>query len=271
MISFFAKKPFRHPDGHQMRVTSIIRGWQIAEYLGAKLNPTVGYENDICIYVKPHVKPGNDFRFEGKPYLDIIDGQTLLPLAVRHPEVTVISCSPPDTELFRQQISNKIVVIPQHHCNFERAKRTRKEVSVVGFIGHSDLFRGVPDELRQGLKERGLTYVKYSDFHAREDVVNFYKNIDVQIVWRNYKGITRTPLKLVNGASFGIPTIALEDYFWEDMKDSYYKVNSVEEFFTKLDNLRSDSELYQKMSHSCLEESEKYHIENIAKLYQKLS
>ena len=44
MISIFAKKSFRHPDGHQMRVTSIIRGWQVAEHLGAKLNPTEGYD-----------------------------------------------------------------------------------------------------------------------------------------------------------------------------------------------------------------------------------
>lgn len=271
MISIFAKKSFRHPDGHQMRVTSIIRGWQIAEYLGAKLNPTEDFKNDVCIYVKPHVKPGQDFKFEGKAYLDVIDGTQLLHLAEKHPEVTVISCSLPDTELFSSKVSNKIVTIPQHHCNFERVKRNRKKVTTLGFIGSSDLFRLVPEDLRQGLQERGINFIEYSNFHSREDVINFYKNIDIQLVWRPYRCITRTPLKLINGASFGIPTIAHEDYFWEDMANSYFKVEGVKEFFVKLDKLIQDSNLYSQISDACYREAEKYHIKNISKLYQKLN
>ena len=32
--------------------SGIIRGEQVAHKLGAKLNPTSGYEDDVCIYVK---------------------------------------------------------------------------------------------------------------------------------------------------------------------------------------------------------------------------
>ena len=79
-ISFFAKPPFLNVSpnvpyvfdgkpikrGHLLRVSSLIRGNQMAEYLGGKLNPTEGYENDVCIYVKPHVPRGMDFKFEGR-------------------------------------------------------------------------------------------------------------------------------------------------------------------------------------------------------------
>src|SRR3990167_7107951 len=67
MLSFFYREAFLNVNpseplrlrtkpikaGHVMRVSSMIRGDQIAEYLGAKVNPTEGYENDICIYIKP--------------------------------------------------------------------------------------------------------------------------------------------------------------------------------------------------------------------------
>jgi len=63
MISIFAKPPFMMR--HLQRVSSIVRGEQIAAYMGnARLNPESGYENDTCIYVKPHIKRGNDYKFD---------------------------------------------------------------------------------------------------------------------------------------------------------------------------------------------------------------
>ena len=56
-ISFFAKPPqFRKRTScceypHLLRGSSLIRAWQMAEYMGAKLNPTSGYENDVLIYI----------------------------------------------------------------------------------------------------------------------------------------------------------------------------------------------------------------------------
>ena len=87
MISIFTKRAFfninphedydkrtKPPRGHLMRVSSMIRGDQIADYIGAKLNPSSGFEDDVCIYVKPHVeRPPFDFKGK-KSYLDIVDG-----------------------------------------------------------------------------------------------------------------------------------------------------------------------------------------------------
>src|SRR3990167_10303093 len=116
-ISIFAKpsflnvnpgQPFKErtkpPRGHLMRVSSTIRGDQIADQIGAKLNPTEGYENDVNIYVKPMVQKGDDFKFEGKPYLDIIDGHNLAMVAKRHPEVTMIVCSQADMEVMSGEV-----------------------------------------------------------------------------------------------------------------------------------------------------------------------
>ena len=126
-ISIFAKKAFLNINpsqdfdkrtkpirgGHLQRVSSMIRADQVAEYLGAKLNPRRGYKNDVCIYVKPHVKSGGDFKFEGKrSYLDIIDGWALLPILGKHLEVSIIACSKQDYLNLSNIMPNKVVLIP---------------------------------------------------------------------------------------------------------------------------------------------------------------
>ena len=63
-ISIFAKKTSRGRGNRLQRVSSMIRGVQVAEQIGAKLNPEEGYENDVCIYVKPHVPKGFDWKFD---------------------------------------------------------------------------------------------------------------------------------------------------------------------------------------------------------------
>src|SRR3990167_8457827 len=177
MISFFAKESFIL-KGHAMRVSSIIRCDQIANYLGARINPAENYENGTCIYVKPHVSKGCDFEFKGHPYLDIIDGWGLLPMLEKHPEVPVIACSKRDQEILSKRIKNKVLFLPQHHCNFERIKRTRKEINTVGVIGTAGAFPYLPKGLKEALADRGINLVEFSQFFKREDIINFYLNID---------------------------------------------------------------------------------------------
>ncbi|MBI2405519.1 hypothetical protein HYV21_00485 [Candidatus Microgenomates bacterium] len=275
-ISIFARKARPHQrDGHLWRVSSIIRGWQIAERIGAKLNPADAFEHDVCIYVKPHVGPGNDFAFAGKPYLDIIDGWQLLHLAREHPEVTVIACSQVDYEYVSQVVTNKVILIPQHHCNFERVKRSRNGITTVGCIGTSGAFQWLPEGLKERLKERGMNLIEFSQFYTRQDIIDFYRKIDVQIVWRPYVrqyGIKLgNPLKLINAASFGIPTIALQEHFFKEMEGYYLPVHTLDEFLAQLDLLRSSSSMYIEYSKKCLKKAEEYHIENVTKLYQALT
>jgi len=275
-MSFFAKKPNRaYSDGHLQRVSSLIRGNQIAEYIGAKLNPTKGYKNDVCIYVKPHVKPGNDFNFEGrKPYLDICDSPDLYLLARKHPEVPVISASDWNYQLLKRTLPNKIINIPQQHCNFERIKKSRDGITRVGCIGTVPAFTLLPQGLREKLAERGIELWEFSRFFTRQDIIDFYMNIDIQIIWRpnaDYRrDILMNPLKLENSAAFGIPTIAYDEPTFKEMEGCYIPVHTLDEFLTQLDELASSPSLYAECSERCLKGAEKYHIENIAKLYLDL-
>jgi len=261
-------KPIR--GGHLQRVSSIIRGDQIADYIGAKLNPTDGYQDGICIYVKPMVRKGDDFNFEGKAYIDIMDGHNLGNLALLHPEVGVIVCSQVDQTTMSSVIPNKIVLIPQHHCNFDRIKRFRNEITTVGVIGTSGAFKFLPPELKEELAKRGMNLIEYSRFFSRQDIIDFYLKIDIQIVWRPYKKRLSNPLKLVNAASFGIPTIALEEKTLKEMEHCYIPVNTLQEFLEKLDEIRTHRSIYDTLSQNCILKAENYHIENIAKLYKDL-
>lgn len=286
MISIFAKRAFLntspntsfeskeknyHGRGHLQRVSSIIRGNQIAEKIGAKFNPESGYENDVCIYVKPHLKKGMDFKFEGKKaYIDIIDGANLGELALKHPEVGVITCSQADFELMTDELpNNEIVLIPQHHCNFDRLKRNSTSIKRIGVIGEENAFDHLPKKLDIELKKQNIELVKFSKFFSREDIIDFYMNIDLQIVWRPYKKILSNPLKIVNSASFGIPTIAYDEVAFQEVKGCYSPAFTLMDILLKV-NLFKQSDFYKGFSERCLAKAEDYHIDKIAELYKEL-
>jgi hypothetical protein len=274
-ISIFAKRSSRaHSDGHLQRVSSIIRAQQIADRIGARINPTEDYQDDVCIYVKPHVKPHEDFTFEGDPYLDIIDGWMLLPLVKRHPEVSVIACSYSDFEYISSQVNNKVVHIPQHHCNFEKLPRFRNEVTRVGVIGASAAFAFLPSGLKQELTKRNMELIEFSSFYTREDICTFYQSIDIQIVWRPYMRVQKirlsNPLKIVNAASFGVPTVALDELAFREMKGCYLPVNNVAGLISQIDKLQSSQDMYQEYSEKCVMQAQTYHIDTVGKLYRDL-
>lgn len=165
------------PAGYLKRVSSIIRSQQIAEATGAKLNPKTGYKNGVVIYVKPELDRNGDSKFEGKSsYLDIIDEIGYVNLLKKHPKVSAIVLSERDyINLSTQGLANKIYLIPQHHCNFERQIRTRKKITVMGVIGTKRAFPYLPSELKPRLQERGIQLIEFSQFFTRQDIVNFYK------------------------------------------------------------------------------------------------
>lgn len=269
MISFFAKPPFEMK--HLQRVSSVIRGEQIAAYMGnARLNPPDGYENDVCIYVKPHIKPGNDFDFPKNSWVDIQDAFDLRHILRKYPNVGCIVFSELDRETMSHYIKNKIVVIPHHHCNFERERRERQGITRVGVTGSFGAFPHIPEVIREGLKTRNIELVEYSQFYPRTSVARFHKSIDIHLQWRPWKKYLSCPLKITNAASFGVPTIALDEPSFKEMEGCYLPVKTPEEWLDRLDELISSESLYIDMAKVCIEKAEKYHIDNIAKLYKEL-
>ena len=272
MINIIAKSPYE--IRHLQRVSSIVRGEQIAAFMSnVRLNPPIEdyRDEDIFIYVKPNIKPGNDFKFEKKSYIDIHDGWDLIHTLKKYPEVGVIAYGDLAYEVLSKELTNKIVNIPHHHVNFERTIRKRDKILKVGTTGSPAAWDYIPDVIKEGLKKRGIKLELYSNFYPRMSVSRFHESVDVFIHWRPFLDRKLScPFKIINAASFGVPTIALEEPSFKEVPGCYLPVKTPEDWLDTLDRFIESSELYQAISRQCLQTAEEYHIDNISKLYERL-
>jgi hypothetical protein len=272
-ISIFARNAsIAKHDKHLLRGSSVIRAEQIAPRIGAKLNPESGYENDVCIYVKPWTPNlySGKIKLAKNSYIDVIDSDNEVLFLGKNPKIGGIVCSQVDYNRVVKFLRNKIVLIPQHHCNFERVKRTRDKVEVAGVIGAPGLFYKLPEGLEQKLDKIGLKLLNYSKFRNRQDVVDFYKKIDIQIIWRPWSVKLSNPLKLINASSFGIPTVAYEEETFSEVGGCHLPVKTVDELIDQALLLKNSPEVYAKYRDLCLDKAEKYHIDRIVSIYKKL-
>lgn len=272
-LTFFAKRrSFHRDDGHLLRGTSMIRGDQISEYMGAKLNPQSGFEDDVCIYVKPNTKElyAGDIKLAKNAYIDIIDGHNLEMYLDKNPHIPTIACSQYDYGHLKEILKNPIILIPQHTCNIERIRRTRTEVVNVGIVGSRQTVEMIPPELIERLREMGLNFVSFKSFKTREHVVEFYKTMDLQVIWRPNRVRLSNPLKILNAASFGIPTVCLREKAYDEVKDICIGVGHLDGLIESVAQLVKNPELYAEYARKCIEKSEEYHISKIAELYRNL-
>jgi hypothetical protein len=127
-----------------------------------------------------------------------------------------------------------------------------------------------------------MNLVEWSNFYPRTSVAKFHSRIDIHLQWRPWKKALSSPLKIVNASSFGVPTITLTSMegfpdlepSFKEMDGCYVGVSSPEEWLEQLDTLGSTSGTtpkYKEIAKVCLEKAEKYHIDNISKLYEKLT
>lgn len=94
-LSFFAKQPFFRENKEEksslylQRVSSVIRAKEIAKFLDVKYNPKEGYEDDVCIYVKP---PSLEMVKDGC-FVDVLDDLKLTEAVKDRPGIKVIAMS----------------------------------------------------------------------------------------------------------------------------------------------------------------------------------
>ena len=245
MISFFAN---RGGSGE-------IRGWQMSEYLGAYLNPADGYERDVCIWVK---RPPPDDHPEST-YLDIVDAHERVGWLVRHEDVGVIASSVSGQRYLQEKLGRHVVYIPQHHCNIERAPHVKRDPLRLGVVGGKA--SAPPDDF-------GVTW--WGKCRTREDVVSAYGQIDVQVIWRQTNRPLKNPLKIINAASFGIPTIAYPEPGYEEMEGWYVPAKTKEQVEESLEALRAGGIETVWNEGRLLEKAEEYHIDHIAQRYLEL-
>ena len=273
-ISFFAHQAhfFRSTPGanypHMQRASSMIRGEQIAKYLGAKLNPIDKYENDVCIYVKPNnfdvIKDGS--------YVDIIDSISLVRGILKYPNLRAIVFSKSGVDYLNIMGKKNVVVIPQHHCNIDNILRDKTDITTVGVIGSPDSFNYPIDEFSKRLKEIGLDFITSFSWRSRQDVVDFYQKIDIQVSFnRSFtrQKCLRDSLRLKNAASFGIPTVAYPEVNYKEFTGNYIEVRSIDDMIAEIKKLK-DKTYYEQWSNKALLKSKEFHISKIAELYKQL-
>jgi hypothetical protein len=270
-LTFFTRKS-HVARGQLFGGSSLIRGEQIAEYLHAKLNPENGYENDVCVYVKPGIdrKTGKPFAtFAKKTYIDIIDNKRYIQWLREYPELSGIVTSEYCYDFLKDEMKDRITFIPQQHCNFERFVRSKKEITTVGIIGTPSAFQYSILDTRERLERIGLQLLTKSDYTTREDVANFYKNTDIQIVWYYVLDLLKNPLKIINAASFGIPTVGFPHRSYKEVEGYYTPVRSINQLFAEVEKLKNP-ENYARATKNLLPMAEKYHISKIAEKYAQL-
>lgn len=274
-LSFFAKKPFLRENKEEssglylQRLSSIVRGKEVAKFLGAKYNPRAGFEKDVCIYVKPQglerVKDGD--------FVDVLDDLKLTELLKNRPKIKVIAMSGPHLRYLKSILKNQVFLIPHHHVNFERIKRSRKEVVKCGYIGTFHPHHvGINRRISERLKEIGLSFIQFYNFKTRDDVLNFYRQIDIQIIG-HFRHVANEPqyhaTKIINAMSFGIPTISGPKLGYKDADNYYIQVRNLDELIKEAEKLK-DQRYYNVWAKKILPEAEKYHISKIAQLYKSL-
>jgi hypothetical protein len=275
-ISIFARKYFIGEDVEPLtkpylhRGTGLIRGEQIAKFLGARYNPTSGYESDLRIYIKPKSLD----KIQDGDYIDVSDsGDVIIEQLKKRPKLKLIASSLATYEYLKEKLPNKIVLIPEHHCNFERTKRSRKKFTTGGYVGApNDFIFSMNPEIEKRLAKIKLKFIAFYDFKNRQDVVNFYKKIDFQInphFWPDDSEIYRHPTKMISAASFGIPTISVRKSGYKEWEGNYIPAEDIDSLIKEVENLKN-KDYYDQWAGKIIKAAEPYHIENIAKLYRQL-
>jgi len=253
-----------------LRLSGETRGRQIAEYIGAKLNPTEGFENDLCISVKGYRL--NDLK-DGD-YVDFSDMafEKLAPLLRK--EINVIAHSQYAYNYLKQRLPNKIVCIPQQHINWENAIRTKNKTIIGGYIGRpSNISNEIQNEIKQALRGIGVDFKVAFEWTTREDAVNFYKNIDFLVIGGYGKLPSDlwqiTPNKMINAASFGIPSLSFMRVGYQEWEGNYTQFETMNDLIKEVEWLKEDRH-YEPLSEYLIDKAKDYHISKIGELYKRL-
>ncbi|MBW8001492.1 MAG: glycosyltransferase family 4 protein [Planctomycetes bacterium] len=262
---------------NQKWASSLIRGKQVAERLNVPFNPDHLSLSDTAILVKTWFERAERIK---NVYLDIGDSESFLQFGQQYPDIHIIAITNLAKEYISQKLDNDIVVIPEHHCNFEGIVRNREAVMTAGYVGSKYNFTMNINDLTERLKAVGINfiYLFVDDVSlGREDICNFYKQIDIQITFRNIETVSnipselKNPLKLTNAGSFKIPTVGYpEPNYVREMDGCFIPAENLDKIVEACLALKEDEDMYKKYSELAFTRARHYHIDRIIKLYKVL-
>ncbi len=250
-----------------------IRGSQIAEKLNAICDPREPVSRDsIFVFIK--ITPNISVP---RMYVDIVDAYGLLTSIPRFPEAKIITISRLAKEYIKNRVYNDVILIPEHHCNFENVIREDREVKTVGFVGYVPNFLLDPFVVKEELSKIGLNFIWLTAFKDRFEICEFYKKIDIQLTFRPKSPVAacpaelKNPLKLANAGSFKIPSVCCaEPSYIADFNGCFLVAENIKAIVKQCRTLKNDAALYNIVSYNCYERAKDYHIDKILPLYEQL-
>lgn len=259
-----------------------IRARQIADFMpNAVLDPSDVSSEDTLVLVKSYCSD-HIAKSVRKVYFDVVDCHGVIPKIRDNTDAGIISIGR-SHEIFMRMLfpDREIVLIPEHHCNFDRIRRPDRPVKVVGFMGDAFSLNCDICKLSQELAKAGLSFKYSTFFRNRQDVVDFYKDVDISVSFRSdgfnlikdprVLPLLKNPLKVINAGSFGIPTVSYPETCYEcEIPGLYIPVLSLDDLVHSCKLLAFDVKLYKQYSDAIFKVAEEYHIERIAKLYEQL-
>lgn len=262
------------------------RGEQIATRAGFGFNTPYEEipEGEVVVFVKGFNSYSPTSLIKNKNcsvYLDIVDSDVFLPELANHPYIGIIAISDAANSYIRARLpfTKNIITIDEQHCNFDNERRTRKEVTRVGYVGSKYRFNLSIDFVKAELAKEGFEFVCLfcEDLSlSRKDICEFYKKIDIQLCMfvpsftNNMPPELKNPLKLANAGSFGIPTVGIPEFCWKTEYGSYIDAFTMEGVIDACRSLRDLPIIYGATANRAMHLSEKYHIDDIVKKYKEL-
>lgn len=265
-----------------------VRGNQVAEHLGERVFDELSGSSDgfsvkvdeTVIFVKcvpDNLAVLNDMS---NVYFDIVDSDVPLQYIQQFPHVKVIVMSSMGKRYVNARVENPVTVIPQHHCNFENTVRCREDVSVVGYVGSKLCLDLNVEYLRDRLAAINMefkTLFVEDKSTTREDVCEFYKNIDIQLVFRRPRCLNGMPpelkdtLKIANAGSFKIPTVGYPELTYaENAGGLFLAVTDVKSIPAVCETLKSNRDMYNLYATKVHQWSQQFDISYVGLLYKRL-
>lgn len=257
-----------------------IRGKQIASFLGVPCD-VKAEKGDIFVAVKSIVMDAEAAKDTVKSlWIDVVDGYGVIDHLMEHPWMKAIAISRMAFEFIRNRVENEMVIIPEHHCNFNNETRPEdREVRVVGAACYPGNFDLDPTEVRDALASIGLDFRIKTEFKNQQEVIDFYKSMDIQFCFRKFRGIEnreppelKNPLKLENAGSFKIPTVSYPEpnFIREFGQGTFMPVRNLTEVVDACKKLKEDKGLYNIIANFAYDKAQQFHIARIAPLYLNL-
>lgn len=207
-------------------------------------------------------------------WFDPIDSDIGLEVVAQVPSVKVMAIGETAEKYLKARLLNEVVLVPEHHCNFERAQRGAWNPQTVGFVGYANNFCIEPKWFEEELKKVGLEFkmLLMQEDSRRIDVVKFYKTIDIQVTFRLpriMQGMPpemKNPLKVINAASFGIPTVGFPELAYEEFP-VFVEAKTAEDLVCSCQRMKEIGSFFKT---ALLEKAEAYHVSKAVETYKEL-